>query len=129
MVAGLKWVKNRRASSDHGSVYENSRTDDSGEVEDITHMLPGQEQAFCFLIAQHELVKASQEQACGKLTSRQTVIDVEIGLAIQRGFYDWKLLQPGLDLGLGCSEEVGGIFYGGGTEVGEKPPCQLHGCS
>ena len=29
-----------------GSVYKNRRTDDSGEVEDITHMLPGQEQAF-----------------------------------------------------------------------------------
>ena len=77
-------------------------------------MLPGQEQAFCFLIAQHELIKASQEQTTGKLASRQTVIDVEIGLAIQRGFHDWKLLQPELDLGLGGAEEVGGIFDGGG---------------
>ena len=87
--------------------------DDSCEVEDISHMLLGQEQAFCFLIAQHKLVKASKEQTTGKNASRQTVIDVEIGLAIQHGFRDWKLLQPGLDLGLGGGEEVGGIFDGG----------------
>ena len=47
--------------ADHGSVHKNSRTDDSGEVEDVPHMLPGQEQAFFFLVAQHKLVKASQE--------------------------------------------------------------------
>ena len=45
--------------ADYGSVYEDSRTDDSGEIEDLAHMLLGKEQAFCFLIAQHELVKAS----------------------------------------------------------------------
>ena len=88
--------------------------DDSCEVEDISHMLLGQEQAFCFLIAQHKLVKASKEQTTGKNASRQTVIDVEIGLAIQRGFRDRKLLQPRFDLGLGGSEEVSGIFDGGG---------------
>ena len=59
-------------SADNGSVHKDSRTDDSGEIEDITHMLPGQEQAFCFLIAQHELVEAGQEQTIGKLTSMET---------------------------------------------------------
>ena len=77
-------------------------------------MLFGQEQALSFLIAQHELIKASQEQTIGKIAGRQTVINVEMGLAIQRGFADWKLFQPGLDLGLGGAEEVGGIFDGGG---------------
>ena len=77
-------------------------------------MFPGQEQAFCFLIAQHELVEASQEQAIGKNASRQAIVNVEIGLAIQRGFRDRKLLQPGLDFGLRGAKEVGGIFDGGG---------------
>ena len=77
-------------------------------------MLLGEEQAFCFLIAQHELVKASQEQTIGKIASRQTIVNVEIGLAIQRGFTDRELLQPRLDLDLSGTEEVGGIFDGGG---------------
>ena len=51
--------------ADYGSVHKNSGADDSGEVEDVAYMLLGQEQAFCFLIAQHELVEASQEQAFG----------------------------------------------------------------
>ena len=99
--------------ANNGSVHKDSGTDDSGEVEDLSHMLPGQKQAFCFLVAQHELIKASQEQAFGQLTSRHTVSDVEIGFAVQRGFDNRKLLQPGLDLGLGGGEEVGGIFDGG----------------
>ena len=45
-------------------------------------MFLGQEQAFCFLIAQHELIEASQEQAGGKLISRLTVIDETIGKGI-----------------------------------------------
>ena len=77
--------------ADRGSVHKNGRTDDSGEVEDVPHMFSGQEQAFCFLIAQHELVKASQEQTTVKNASRQTVVDVEIGLAIQRSFRNRKL--------------------------------------
>ena len=36
--------------ANYGSVHENSGTDDSGEIEDVTHMLLGQEQTFCFLI-------------------------------------------------------------------------------
>ena len=100
--------------ADYGSINKNSGTDDPGEVENVPHMFLRQEQAFCFLIAQHKLVKASKEQTTGKNASRQTVIDVEIGLAIQHGFRDWKLLQPGLNLGLSGAEEVGGIFDGGG---------------
>ena len=69
--------------ADHGSVHKDSGTDDSGEVEDVPHMLLGEEWTFRFFVAQHELVKASQEQAFGQLTSRHTVSDVEIGLAIQ----------------------------------------------
>ena len=61
---------------------------------DRVQQLLGKEQAFCFLIAQHKLIKASQEQASGKIASRQTNVNVEIGLAIQRGFADWKLFQP-----------------------------------
>ena len=99
--------------ADNGSVHKDGGTNDSCEVEDISHMIFGEEQAFCFLIAQHELIKASQEQAFGQLTSRHTVSDVEIGFAVQRGFDNRKLLQPGLDLGLGGGEEVGGIFDGG----------------
>mgnify|MGYP002518633653 CR=1 FL=1 len=49
--------------ADYGAVYEDGRPDDSSEVEDVPHMLFGQEQAFCFLIAQHKLVKACKEQA------------------------------------------------------------------
>ena len=64
--------------ADYGAVYKDSRTDDSGEVEDVPHMLLGEEQAFCFLIAQHELIKASQKQASRKIASRQTVINEEI---------------------------------------------------
>ena len=100
--------------ANNGSVHKDSGTDDSGEVEDLSHMLPGQKQAFCFLIAQHELIKASQEQTGGKLTSSQTVINVKIGFAIKRGFGNRKLFQPGLDFGLRGAEEIGGIFDGGG---------------
>ena len=64
--------------ADDGSVHKNSRTDDSGEVEDVPHMLLGQEQAFCFFIAQYKLIKASQEQTGGNLCIWETVIDVEI---------------------------------------------------
>ena len=64
--------------ANNGSVHKDSGTDDSGEVEDLSHMLPGQKQAFCFLIAQHELIKASQKQASRKIASRQTVINEEI---------------------------------------------------
>ena len=99
--------------ADNGSVYKDGRMDDSGEVEDAPHMLFGQEQAFCFLIAQHKLVKASQEQTIRKNANRQAIVNVEIGLAIQHGFRDWKLVQPGLNLGLSGAEEVGGIFDGG----------------
>ena len=67
--------------ADHGSVHKDGGTDNSGEVENITHMFSGQEQTFRFLVAQHELIKAGQEQAFGQLTSRRTVINVEIGLA------------------------------------------------
>ena len=77
--------------ADYGSINKNSGTDDPGEVEDVTHMLFGQEQAFCFLIAQHELVKASQEQTIGKIASRQTIINVETGLAVMDGFGKGKL--------------------------------------
>ena len=76
---------------------------------DRVQQLLGKEQAFCFLIAQHKLIKASQEQASGKIASRQTNVNVEIGLAIQRGFADWKLFQPRLDLSLGGAKEIGGI--------------------
>ena len=47
--------------ADNGSVHKDSGANDSGEVEDITHMFLGEEQALSFLIAQHKLVKASQE--------------------------------------------------------------------
>jgi len=63
-------------------------------------MLLGKEQAFGFLIAQHKLIKASQEQTDGKTASGQTIVNVEIGLAIQQGFGNWKLFQPGFDRGL-----------------------------
>ena len=64
--------------TNYGSVHKYSGTNDSCEVEDVTHMLLGQEQAFCFLIAQHELIKTSQKQASRKIASRQTVINEEI---------------------------------------------------
>ena len=64
--------------ADNGSVHKDGGTNDSCEVEDISHMLFGEEQAFCFLIAQHELIKASQKQASRKIASRQTVINEEI---------------------------------------------------
>ena len=68
--------------ANNGSVHKDSGTDDSGEVEDVPHMFLGDEQTFCFLIAQHELIEASQEQACGKVTNRQAAINVETGLAV-----------------------------------------------
>ena len=110
--------------ADDCAIYKNCRTDDAGQVEDITHMLLGQEQALCFLVAQHELIKASQEQAGGKLAGGQATINVEIGLAIHNGFRNRKLLHPCLDLGLGGAEEVGGILDGGGAEVCEIALCQ-----
>ena len=112
--------------ADNGFVHKYSGTDDSGEVVDVPHMSFGQEQAFRFLVAQQELVKTSKEQTTGKIVSRQTIVNVEIGLAIKRGFADWKLLQPGLDLGLGGAKEIGGILNGGGAEVREIPPCQFN---
>ena len=69
--------------TDHGSVHKNGRTDDSGKVENVAHMFFREEQTFCFLIAQHELVKASKEHAGGQFVVGQAVIDVEIGLAVQ----------------------------------------------
>ena len=45
--------------ADYGSINKNSGTDDPGEVEDVSHMLPGEKQTFHFFVAQHELIEAS----------------------------------------------------------------------
>jgi len=102
--------------ADCGAVYKDGGANDPGAGEDIPHRFPGEEQAFRFLIAQHELVKAGEEQAGGHLGGGQSIVNAEIGLAIQSGFGDGELLQPGLDLGLGGAEEVGGILDGGGAK-------------
>ena len=59
-------------------VHKNCGADNTRKIKDITHILPGQKQAFCFLITQHKLVKACKEQGLSTAVETCGYADPEI---------------------------------------------------